>query len=72
MAWRKASAVLFATLACGGAYWAGCSDDDDDGAFFIGNVSSVSGGSSAAVRPSRPSLFQRLGPSLAFAQSSCA
>jgi hypothetical protein len=74
MRWRKASAVLTATLALGGAYWGGCGDDDDDGAFFAGNVSSVTGGSTAAVGPSRPSVFARLGRpfvSIAHAQSTC-
>lgn len=71
MRWRKASAVLTATLALGGVYWAGCGDDDDDGAFFAGDVSSVVGGS-AAVERERPSLFAYLGPALAHAQSSCA
>ena len=74
MRWRKASAVLTATLALGGAYWGGCGDDDDDGAFFAGNVSSVTGGSTAAVVPSRPGFFAFLGRplvSIAYAQTTC-
>ena len=56
MRWRKASAVLTATLALGGAYWGGCGDDDADGAFFTGNVSSVSG-SGGCEAPSGDLLF---------------
>ncbi|MGH7805259.1 MAG: hypothetical protein ACREQJ_13005 [Candidatus Binatia bacterium] len=67
--------MLAATLAVGGAYWAGCGDDDGDGgAVFFGDVSSVSG-SSAAVRESRPSLVASLwsfGVRPAWAQSTCA
>ena len=56
MRWRKASAVLTATLALGGAYWGGCGDDDADGAFFAGNVSSVSG-SNTCEAPNGDLLF---------------
>lgn len=73
MGLRKATVVLAATLAVGGAYWAGCGDDGGDGgAVFFGDVSSVSG-SSASIAESRPSLASRLfSVRPAYAQSTCA
>ena len=73
MVLRKATAVLAATLAVGGAYWIGCGDDDGDGgAVFFGDVSSVSAGSAATSAP-RPSFAERIfAPRNAWAQSTCA
>ena len=59
MGLRKATVVLAATLAVGGAYWAGCGDDDDGdgGAVFFGDVSSVSGSSATCSAPSGGNLL---------------
>jgi hypothetical protein len=73
MGLRKATVVLAATLAVGGAYWAGCGDDDDGdgGAVFFGDVSSVSGSSAARVEP-KPSFAERMfSVRNAWAQSTC-
>ena len=73
MGLRKATVVLAATLAVGGAYWAGCGDDDDGdgGAVFFGDVASVSGSSASRVE-SKPSFVSRfLSVRPAWAQSTC-
>ena len=59
MGLRKATVVLAATLAVGGAYWAGCGDDDDGdgGAVFFGDVASVSGSSGTCEAPSGVNLL---------------
>ena len=59
MGLRKATVVLAATLAVGGAYWAGCGDDGngDGGAVFFGDVASVSGVSATCSAPSGGNLL---------------
>jgi hypothetical protein len=70
---RGASAALAVTLAIGGAFSAGCGDDDDfEGAFFAGDVSSVSGGSASNRRTRQTFASRWFSPPLAWAQSSCA
>lgn len=66
-----ATLALGTCLAVGGAFWAGCGDDDGNGgALFFGDVSTVT---ASAVRREQPRYAWSFlpGPSLAWAQSTC-
>jgi hypothetical protein len=68
---NSATATLALCLAAGGAFWAGCGDDDGkNGALFFGDVSTVTASVTRREEPRYAWNFLP-GPSLAWAQSTC-